>query len=332
MDEWFDVGGLTFNLESNVVAVGGYLSRAWQGTEYGYSNAGQGLFQPWTVFICDRNKIQEVDLRERSTREVESFDNLVGVEIIPVFVTAQINEDAEPHGLRNRESRLLVRTSDQLSLYNVFDSTRVAFPIPEELKQESFGVSTIGTERLMLHIDRGYWEHGNVVELITLAPTGETEKEQTVRLVNYVPENLRSTALSGVGLAPTLLPMAAGMLILAPLEELQNHNVESFQQSFHKYLEAAWPALLLLTIVSIVLSVITYRWQKKYSRSHTFVWTAFVFLTTLPGFFAYWAMHRREPLAACPHCKHEVPRNREACASCSETFPEPKLLGTEVFA
>lgn len=330
--EWFDVGGMTFDFESNVVALGGYLSRAWQSTEYNYSNAGRGSFQPWTVFIRDGNTIHELDLRKRSTREIGSFDNLVGVEIILLFVPVQFNEEDNPHNLRNRESRLLVRTSDRLVLYNVFDSTRTAFPIPEKLKQKSFGVSTIGAERLMLHIDRGYWEKGNVVGLMTLTPNGEIEEDQNVRLVNYVPENLRSTALSGMGLAPTLLPLAAGMLILAPLEDLQNHKVESFQQSFSKYLEAAWPALILLAIMSTVLTAIVHRWQKKYSRPHTLAWTVFVFLTTLPGFFAYCAMHRREPLTACPHCKDEVPRNREACASCSEVFPEPKLLGTEVFA
>ena len=331
-DEWFDVGYRTFKFDCNVVAEGGYMSRVGQGVDYNLPPAGEGLFQPWSLFICDGDTVQEVNLRDRKTREVASFDNLVGVEIIPIIVLQEIDEAGKPDEVRSRENRLLVRTKDQLILYNVFESKQFGFQIPVGLEDKSFGVSMVGIERLMLHIDRGYWEQGNVVELLTIAPDGTIEQKDTVRLVNYVPESLRSTAFTALGIAPTLLPLAVGMLILGPLAELQNHTTDTFQNAFNKLLDASWPALLLLMMVSLILAAVVYHWQKKYSRPYTSMWTILVFLTTVPGFLGYWAMHRRAPLAVCPHCGKEVPRNSEACARCAEPYPEPKLLGTEVFA
>jgi hypothetical protein len=113
---------------------------------------------------------------------------------------------------------------------------------------------------------------------------------------------------------------------------LQEYHATSYTAGVAEVWHYAWMGLAVVAVLSVVLTIVVYSWQQKYSRLHTLTWMAFVFLTTLPGFLAYWSMHRREPLAACPSCKREVPRNREACARCAESFPEPKLSGTEVFA
>ncbi len=330
-EEWFDLGNNRLDWNTNVVTSGGSVDFGSLGLGYNYPAVDQqGWFQPWQVFLCDGNTVREINLRDRQIRLVQDFEQLVGVAVAVLHVVIP-GAPNDPEQSSRIEQRLLVRCTDRLIVFNPFEVTQVDFKIPVGLENKPFSVHTIGPERLMLHIDRGYWEQGNVVELQTIKPNGEVERQDTVRLLNYVPSTSGEQALEVAAIAPTLLPWVVGVIAVAPLIFIQNLQAETYQQALGKSLEA-WPGLLLVFVVSLILAALVFHWQKKYSRPHTGLWTTFVFLTTLPGFLGYWAMHRKPLLAACPSCGGEVPRNRDACAKCAEPFPEPKLLGSEIFA
>jgi hypothetical protein len=327
-DEQFDVGSEPFSWGRSLFASTGY----WNVGALGYGrpsriSTDQKSFETWVLFLLDGNQVQEVDLLTRQVRSIGNFDNVVSLGIVGYFPLNEEKPEEHPP-----ESRLIVRTRDKIIIVNTFESTQSEFIIPDDLQIEELGIKMIGDDKLLLLINRGEWEGGAVVELRWINRGGKTQEAQTIQLVRSSNSTKPSDSVIPALLTPTLLPWVLGIGLLAPMGMLQDNQATSYTAAMTEIWHYTWMGFLIIPVLSMILTAIVYRWQKKYSRPHTLAWTLFVFLTTLPGFFAYWAMHRREPLAACPHCKHEVPRNREACASCSETFPEPKLLGTEVFA
>jgi hypothetical protein len=280
--------------------------------------------QPWQVFVCDGDRVREINLKSREVSEVQEFEGLVGISIF-----------TEGTGIADRNSpehRLLIRCLDRFLVYDPFQQTQVEFKIPRALQNEPLSVSAVDPEHLMLHHNNGRWERGITTDLVTVSSTGLVTNSRTVRLVSYVTDDSVWSARAPAAVAPTLLPWLVGMFVVAPLVMLQEHEVTDYVAGAAYAWDVAWLGLILVFVLSIVLTAIVYRWQKKYSRPNTALWMTFVFLTTLPGFLAYWVMHRREPMAACQHCGANVPQDRDLCAKCAAPLPEPKLLGTEIFA
>jgi hypothetical protein len=258
---------------------------------------------------------------------VKEFDQLIGIAILGFTPQGALRDDE-----RWPEQRLIIRCLDRLVVYNTFDDTEVEFKLPADVRSESLEVNTVGAEELLLHVDRGEWDRGQIVDLLRINTAGDIQEQQTVRLLSYVSNHSAMFSLLPASLTPTLLPWCLGMFVVAPLTMMQSYDVPDYAAGLNTAWDNAWPGLVLVFMVSCVLTAIVYRWQIKYSREQTLFWTVFVFLTTLPGFFAYWVMHRREPVAACPHCRADVPRDRDACAKCAAPFPATKLLGTEIYA
>lgn len=327
-DEQFDVGDSVFEYGTNLLKSPNYINIGGLGNGYSsQSSQRAGRLKAWQVFLCDGNLVREINLQNRDVRGVKEFDQLVGVSAIDFTPLDALRTDD-----RWPEQRLLVRCQERLIVYNTFDDTEVEFKIPVDLRGEPFSVNTVGAEELLLHVNRGPWERGRVVDLILINPAGEIQEEQTVKLLSYSNQPSALDFLIPALAAPTLFGWILGIFVVAPLSMLQTYVAPDYAAGIRMAWDQAWPGFLAILVLSCVLTVIVQRWQHKFSRPHTPLWVLFVAATTLPGFFAYWVMHRREPLAACPSCKSEVPRNREACARCAEPFPEPKLLGTEVFA
>jgi hypothetical protein len=327
-EEQFDVGEPGFAYDTNLMASTSSINIGALG--YGYSSITlkrAGQLEPSQVFLCDGSVVREVNLRTREVRVVKEFDKLIGVAILGFTPLDALRTDD-----RWPEQRLIVRCQDRLIVYNTINDTEVEFKIPADLQDESLGINSVGAGELLLHVNRGKWERGQVVDLVRINPAGEIQEQQTVQLVSYVSDDTAAFSLIPASIVPTLLPWCLGMFVVAPLSMMQSHSAPDYAAGLQIAWETAWLGFLLVFVISVILTAVVYRWQKEYSRPNTVAWTSFVFLTTLPGFLAYWAMHRWAPLAECPHCGKEVPLNREACARCAEPFPEPKLLGTEVFA
>jgi hypothetical protein len=326
-DEKFNVGNRSLDYSSRAITTTGYANPGTLGYGSIQQWTNSGRIQPWMIYLADGGVVREIDLRTREVRSLGEFDDLISMGIA----------EFTPLGVENPEKqtldqRLVIRSRDRVVIFNTFENSQSEFTLPETLQAEQFRVSTVGEEQLLLHLSRGDWERGRVVELMWINREGVTQDQQTVQLVGYNNPTKPSDAVIPALLSPSFLPWVLGVTLVAPIGMLQDHQAATYAAAMAEIWHFTWMGITVIAVLSLILTVVVYRWQQKYSRPHTLIWTVFVFLTTLPGFFAYWAMHRREPLAACPHCKHEVPRNREKCANCVEPFPEPKLLGTEVFA
>jgi hypothetical protein len=328
-DEQFNLGDRTLTWGGNVATTSGGISFGRLGYMYGsQAYHDERSLQPWQVFLCDENVVREINIRSRVVRSVKEFDSLVGI----ATVTAHVTRPKPDQEGQRPEPRLLVRCEDRLVVYNTFDNVATEFPLPEELKTERLSVSTVGEQQLMLHIHRGRWERGNVTELFTINTAGEVVEQQTVRLVWGNSQESPYFALIPACLVPVLFGWIGGIFLVAPVVQLQEWQVVTYAQGLEIAWNAAWMGLILVIMISVILTTIIYHWQKKYSRPNTGLWTTFVFLTTLPGFLAYWVMHRREPMGVCVQCGRSVPQDRDICAKCAMPLPEPKLLGTEIFA
>jgi len=240
---------------------------------------------------------------------------------------------AEPINPKHKTAhRLLFRCDDRIVRINPFDGTRKEFFLPESLLNQRLTVYCAGEDQLLLQYGRGWWERGSVVGLLWIDPAGEVTRDETLQLAGYVGGSQHAASLGAAVVAPTLLPWLGGLLGAAPLAQLHSYQAETYAEALSKTFDQGWPGLLLVSLLSILLAAVVFRWHGKYGRPNRAAWTSLVLLTTLPGFLAYWVLHRRPPLAACPGCGRSVPRNRDGCARCDQPFPEPTLLGTEVFA
>ena len=132
-------------------------------------------------------------------------------------------------------------------------------------------------------------------------------------------------------------PAPAGFFLSPSLSsEVVTENDEekefSYSAALGIYFRINWPAFLLVCIISALLAFFCHRRQRRYALPWTRVWTALVFLFGVPAFLGYRFHRRWTVLDDCPQCKKKVPRDREACAACGQSFPPPEQKGIEVFA
>ena len=201
------------------------------------------------------------------------------------------------------------------------DSSQVEFKLPSDLEDKNLTVSASGPNRLLLQVDRGFWEQGSIVDLLTINPDGKIEHQDTVRLLGYVPEDSRLNSLFPAGIVPSLLPWCLGMFVVAPLVLLQAHQAPSFLQGIGKSWDEAWLGFLVVLAVSVILAFLVNHLQRKTALAHTGLWTTFVFLLGIPGLVAYWLHFRAAPFGGCSACGQAVPRDRETCAAAPSRLP-----------
>jgi len=366
-DELFDLGNQTFAWGSNVAATPNGIDYGSSSYHYNEKKPEDDRhLAPWIVFLLDGDVIQEIDLRRHTVRPLKKLDGLFAIEIAwqPAPDEEKVEEEieklndadqqtnhtqskfrlaamqntvffpvtpAKPINTKQKTThRLLARCTDRIVAINPFDGSQQEFPLPQELLQEGLTVYSIADDQLLLQVDGGYWEHGSITDLLWINSAGEVNREKTLRLAGYTPGNESLQFIAAAAVAPTLLPWVFVSTIVAPLSMVQDHQVENYVAGLSKALSECWPALLLILVLSIALTLVVRRWQKKYSRDNTTLWCATVFATTVPGLLAYWLMHRGTLIEACPECSQLVPRDRDACARCEKPFAAPALLGTEI--
>jgi hypothetical protein len=61
-------------------------------------------------------------------------------------------------------------------------------------------------------------------------------------------------------------------------------------------------------------------------------WLAFVFVLGLPAFAGFLLSRRWVIRQPCTTCHALAPRDRPECVKCGTRFPDPALLGIEIFA
>jgi hypothetical protein len=227
---------------------------------------------------------------------------------------------------------LALRSNDRIIMYNPETGGRRDFVIPDQIRAAQFDVSWIAPEKLLLQTQPGNWSGGPFKKLWWIDTTGKIEREVELKLSGWTPTSPRQTAWQFFSVAQVPIAWIVGVLIVAPLVVLQNLHAPSFTSALAQTFSDTWLPLVLILALSAVLAWLTIKLQRKYRRSSSREWAAFVFLFGPAGFIAYLLQHRRPKLEACAGCGAIVPRDRDACAACATPFAPPARVGTEIFA
>ncbi len=321
----------------------------------------------WIAFLIDGKQILRLDLRERTVRMLDNSGIPTAVAMVrepvpPATKNVEEKPDEEQEGRASPQSlfrqtafqtfsyvvpaagayksdtrpktvtRLIARHVDRVDVWDPVEETKLSYPLPERLHDQGLSAYSLGNGQLLVQVHRGYWERGNVNELIWLDQTGAELRQETVQLISELPKSPRERAWDTALDSPLPAAWAYRELIREPFNLLQWHQEKTYQGAILRTLRESWPALLTVLLLSVALTWLATRWHRKYCRAHAGSWVAFVFLLGLPGLAAYWLHHRRPVMETCKECGRSAPRDRDGCAYCQQPFAEPSLRGSEIFA
>jgi hypothetical protein len=322
----------------------------------------------WQIFVAERDKLWEVDLRSRSARAVLEVPSVVSVakldtrkEIVELLASggaaaapstkssvSPIDQSTKEPGTVNSktadkadaanadEAKLAavqaLRSVDRIVLYDSGSGHTKEFKLPASIPNKDVSVYWIAPDQLLVTFDSDYWSGGHVTQLKWIDGAGKVMRETEVKVAGYVPDSPQATSWFGLGIVPVTIVWVAGIALVAPLVLLQHHDAADFASAVAQCFHIGWAPFVLLIAISGLLAWLTLRLQRKYRRSHSAIWAGFVFLFGLSGFLAYLIEYRRAKLEACTECGEIVPRDREACADCDAEFALPPRVGTEIFA
>lgn len=353
-DEWFDMGRYRFDWYSGRVATTGYVQYGGRPVSYARMTAAQQRLPAWHLFMIDGDRLVQIDLRARTLQTVYKSQGLVSVagllELRPAAAAPTENADtqaaadaaaaavasppadvASPLSANaNTETRIALRTADQIIVLDPPTGSERKYTLPEATRGETLQVYAVGNEQLLVHWwNRDDWPQQ---ELMWLSADGAVARQEQVKLINYQGMSPYAAALTGTAALPIPVAALGGAFVGVPITMLQSNIANTYGDAVARTMEYTWLGLVITVVAGAALAWWTSRLQRRYHRSASAVWCAFVFLLGVPGFIAYWLEHRRSKLEKCGACGAEVPRDREACAACSTVFPAPARLGSEIFA
>ncbi len=183
----------------------------------------------------------------------------------------------------------------------------------------------LANEEVVVDATRNYYNHN----LLWVNRNGDVMRREEVPLNIMAGDPFGESPTMIALFAPGPLAMAGAMMIDAT--QIQRVKGESVSQSLATAVaRSAAPALMHL-VLSAVLAWLVYRREKSVGQQGV-GWAVFVFLLGIPGVIGY-LFHRERPARIpCEQCQKPVLRSRGECSSCGEPFPQPRRLGTEVFA
>jgi hypothetical protein len=278
------------------------------------------------VYVLDRQKILEINLRDRTVKELYAHADLRS---IAIATQPQTGDDRPPIA-----NRLVARLPDRLVALNPANGEKVEYVLPEKFRSaKSLTAYLVDPQQILIQS----WEKdghmgSRPVTLVWVDAAGEITKERTVELAGFQPQSDREMAAWFTLGIPSPLAFAAMTLLLAPLGSLATHGLAGYQEAVQKIFVAAWPVGLVLLVACLIAAWLVVRWQRQYDRSHTALWAVTVFVLGVPGLLAYMIYYGFPRRVPCPACGQPTPQRRDACAACRAPFPAPALKGTEVFA
>jgi hypothetical protein len=230
---------------------------------------------------------------------------------------------------------MAVREPDRLVFFDLPSGKRQAFLLPQKLLDRRLTAYPLSADRLLIHAqEQGfkYWNGGYIVRLFWTTRDGRIEREIELKLAGWVPESDRHKAWRLAAMVPVPLGWLLGTTLGDPLLQIQANKAGDYLAALQNTFTAAWPPLVVVLAIGVLLSCLTIRFQRKYHRPATAAWSVFIFLFGISGFLAYWLEHRRPKMEACPECGQIVPRDRDVCAACRSPFAPALPVGTEIFA
>jgi hypothetical protein len=220
---------------------------------------------------------------------------------------------------------ILVRSSDCVRVLDLAGNVQETFALPAELRNGNLSWAPLGDGKALA------WKLGPNCELFWLDATGIVKRQKVdLHLQQYEDSDRKKMTLVAL-IAP--VPVVCGAVsAIVPLGSQTTPETGSPWARLAETIANAWPPMLMVFALGVVLAWFSYRRQREYGLSWTPAWVVFVFLFGLPGYIGY-RTHRRWPTCLpCPRCGRSASRDRPTCCHCRHDFPAPAANGTEVFA
>jgi hypothetical protein len=283
----------------------------------GYGTMYVGYFAPEKIHLISGNQLLQVDLLKRSVATMIDSADLVSLG------TAEPKASKAPASAEIRQTLMAVRTADHVLLFDPSGKQQSTFTIPADLRTINFTFYDLDNENALLSIEGD--------EFVWIDASGNILKRKKVTLENSRRDEGPAKATMLAAIAPAPIMIGVGVAISAAEDAFQGQS-SNYSAALRKTLSWVWPALLAVSILSLVLAWLCYRRQRRFAQTYTIAWVTFVLIFGLPGLVGY-LVYRRWPVReACPACQAVAPRDRDACAACGKEFPAPKPQGIEVFA
>jgi hypothetical protein len=332
-EEQFEHNTMSYGWMQGSVCTTGYLSGGNEAVHYHNSADFEQDFPKWVLFLVDGNRLQEVNLRTRKVKTLYQSPDLLGVSLL---ATREAMAKGDKEGDKEKmERRLMLRLTDRILLLDRATSEEQQYLLPESMQKLVLSVYSIDNGQLLM-VSQNYGaevRNRNQHELIWFSPTGQMVQHKEVSLAWLGPSMSDQAQSAMVSLvAPIPLGWMVGGSIVAPLVMIQDNQVPNYSAGLQKIIAEGWPGLMISTLLAFASAGFTLRLHHRYHRPHPSLWCWFVFLLGPAGLMAYWLGHHRASLETCSACGRTVPRDRDGCAACGETFAAPELIGTEVFA
>ena len=304
----------------------GYLTREQPEHALGY--AGPNRISGWMVYVISGNRLLEVNLRERTVRQVLTAEGMTAVAVVERALPEAAARDEGSIPLLGQN--LAVRTDEAILIVSPKDGGSRSFPIPSDVRDAQLTVYELDTDRLLALAPRiagvGIWDY----RLCWLGAEGETRRRD-VRMQMGSTQELSAATIISLCIPSPLAATTVGGLVM-PASLVESGAEPNFRTALFRSLREWWPLLALLYLLSGALAVLVYRRQRQYAFSAPLLWALFVFAGGPLAYVAYLA-HRTWPARKpCPNCDQPAPQDRDRCAECAAPFPSPRRKGIEVFA
>lgn len=297
----------------------------------GAMNPGREELPPHLVYVPSGNRLQLVDLAARTVTTV--FDAPAPIESVGV---PTLSAYSGAHSTRDRS--ILMRTRENLYALNRKHEVTHVFAVPPEVD---------------LSLNTNWYEIGNGQALIEFVHPLSTErggvwyvaKRAVYRVAQdgAILDQFDVTLQTGTpamserttdALFALVLPAPALLLATEPLAVSAPDRGQGYSASIVALLIRSWPTLLAVLALSALLSLLAWRQSRAFGlgRCEQATWAVFTLLLGLPGYVGFLLARRWPVRVPCPTCHAPGVRDRAACLECGTRYPDPSLLGIEIFA
>jgi hypothetical protein len=281
------------------------------------------------VYVPSGKELREVDLNARTVTTV--FESPDPIEA-PGVATITNWSGGKPV----REQPVLVRTRQRIFTIDRNHKVVRQFTIPSEIDPQStvYWYEVAGGQAIAnftppsaTRVPRG----GGLNTLYRIAADGAILERFEVTLQAYSDPGSEARFQTIVFLG---LPVPAFIAIVNPLFLMGTDQSLSYPAAIAGVIRRLWPSLLGVAALTSILAIITWRRCGSFglTQRERAAWLIFVLLLGLPAFVGFLLGRRWVVRQPCASCHALAPRDRDECAHCGTRFPDPSLLGIEIFA
>lgn len=367
--EWFEVGNQDLGpLHGGIAASTASPHPGNYVYQYGYQTDDSQI-PMWNLYLVDADDVVEIDTRQQKTRVVGTTEGLQSLAMlsmplseppgeppqretdkqgsrhthrggVPVrtvqtgrLLAAPLNTFVPAASAKDRKVRPVVgaRGAEEITILWPDVGVSVRYPVPEDLRAGRLTAYTLAPDRLLLHTFPKH-PYPGVNRLTWLNPEGEVLQDRLVEVgVGNQPTTI-ANILFTAAIAPASLVWVLALVVGGPLSMLQTGRAATYSAGLAMMPREMLLVLLGVVLLGAVLAALTWREHRRLYRSHPWRWAMLVLLLGPAGWLAYRLHWRRPVVEPCPACGARAPRDRDHCAACNAEWPQPALLGTEVFA